>query len=107
MPLYDYECRRCGPFREWRKMSDYEKPMKCPDCGKPSRRSMATPVLGTMDAGLRKAHGVNEKSAHEPRVERRRIGGHDHTHGDGSSRFSKMDGPGHYASARRPWAVGH
>lgn len=107
MPLYDYECRRCGPFREWRKMSDYEKAMKCPECGKPARRTVATPLLGTMDAGLREAHGVNERSGHEPRVERRPIGGHDHAHGRGESRFSKMDGPGHYVPARRPWAVGH
>jgi putative FmdB family regulatory protein len=107
MPLYDYECRRCGPFREWRSMSDYEKPAKCPDCRKAARRSMATPVLGTMDGSIRKAHAHNEKSAHEPRVERRRTGGHDHAHDHGHSRFKKMDGPGHYARARSPWMVGH
>lgn len=107
MPLYDYDCRRCGPFREWRSMRDYEKPMKCPGCRKPARRSVATPLLATMDAGQRNAHGINEKSGHEPRVERRRIGGHDNAHGHANSRYSKMDGPGHYAPARRPWAVGH
>lgn len=73
MPLYDYECRSCGPFREWRSMNDYEKPAKCPDCHRSSTRSVATPTLG-MDAGLRKSHAINEKSAHEPRVVRRRRG---------------------------------
>jgi putative FmdB family regulatory protein len=105
MPLYDYECRRCGPFREWRRMRDYEKPTTCPRCRKRARRTMATPVLA-MDAGLRKAHAFNEKSAHEPRVERRRTG-HSHGHDHGNSRFREMDGPGHYVRARSPWMVGH
>lgn len=73
MPLYDYDCPRCGPFRAWRSMNDFEKPAKCPDCGKAAARAIATPTLG-MDSGLRKAHATNEKSAHEPRVVRRRRG---------------------------------
>lgn len=73
MPLYDYDCTRCGPFREWRSMNDFEKPVACPDCGKAAARAIATPLLG-MDAGLRKAHAVNEKSANEPRLVRRRRG---------------------------------
>lgn len=73
MPLYDYECARCGPFRDWRSMRDFAKPADCPDCGKAAARALATPTLG-MDAGQRKAHAINEKSAHEPRVVRRRRG---------------------------------
>jgi len=73
MPLYEYECTRCGPFRDWRSMSEFEKPAKCPDCGRAAPRAIATPTLG-MDAGTRKAHSINEKSAHEPRVVRRRRG---------------------------------
>lgn len=73
MPLYDYDCPRCGPFRAWRTMSEFEKPAKCPECRKSAARAIATPTLG-MDSGLRKAHAVNEKSASEPRVVRRRRG---------------------------------
>jgi putative FmdB family regulatory protein len=73
MPLYDYQCDGCGPFREWRRMSDYAQPATCPDCGSSAERLMATPVIG-MDSGLRRAHATNERSAHEPRVVRRRRG---------------------------------
>jgi putative FmdB family regulatory protein len=73
MPLYDYDCGRCGPFREWRSMGDFAKPAECPSCGRASPRAIATPTLG-MDAGRRQAHALNEKSAHEPHVVRRRRG---------------------------------
>jgi putative FmdB family regulatory protein len=73
MPLYDYECSICGPFREWRSMSQYRQPAVCPECQRSAARTVATPILG-MDAGLRRSHAINEKSAHEPRVVRRRRG---------------------------------
>jgi putative FmdB family regulatory protein len=73
MPLYDYQCRHCGPFRDWRGMGEYRKPAECPECGKPAPRSAATPALG-MDWQQRKAHSINEKSGHEPRVVHRRRG---------------------------------
>ena len=74
MPLYDYACRRCGPFRKWRGMSAYDKPAKCPNCGKAARRSVTAPMLGMRDAALRKAHEINERSAHEPRLVHRKRG---------------------------------
>jgi len=98
MPLYNYECRRHGSFREWRSMSDSEKPMPCPGCDKPARRTISSPRLG-MDATTRKAHATNERSAHEPCIVRKRAGdpipphdahrdltqahnhGHNHDHG--------------------------
>jgi hypothetical protein len=54
-------------------MGDYLKPAKCPGCGKRSPRSVASPALG-MDWQQKKAHSINEKSVHEPRVVRRRRG---------------------------------
>jgi putative FmdB family regulatory protein len=115
MPLYDYECRRCGPFREWRSMSDYAKTVDCPECQRPAARSVATPALG-MDAGLRKAHAINEKSAHEPRVVRRRRGDpipqHD-AHADlmraRQERTEKKREPGRAAThkSHHPWMVRH
>ena len=73
MPLYDYTCPSCGPFREWRSMSEYRQPAVCPECRSSAPRAVATPILG-MDASLRTALARSEKSAHEPRVVRRRRG---------------------------------
>jgi putative FmdB family regulatory protein len=115
MPLYDYQCRRCGPFREWRRMSDYAKAVECPECRRPAARSVATPTLG-MDAGLRKAHAINEKSAHEPRVVRRRRGDpipQHNAHADlmqaRQERTGKKREPGKAAThkSQHPWMVRH
>lgn len=73
MPLYTYECQHHGGFSDWRKMSESGLPSACPVCGDLARRSVSAPYLG-IDSGLRKAHGINEKSGHEPRVVRRRRG---------------------------------
>ena len=119
MPLYEYECRRCGPFHDWGTMSLYLEPARCPDCGGDCPRAIATPALG-MDWQHKKAHAINEKSAHEPRVTRRRRGdpmvhdvhadlsrhrekklarkhAHDHSHGDGK----------HAHISKHPWMVRH
>jgi putative FmdB family regulatory protein len=114
MPLYEYECGRCGPFRDWRTLSQYKKPAKCPDCGKPARRAVASPRLG-MDWQQKKAHGINEKSAHEPRVMRRRRGDplvHD-AHADLSKHREKQLAKRHAEpkatvhKSHHPWMVRH
>lgn len=34
MPTYDYKCKECGKvFEVFRRFSDYDKEMKCPNCG--------------------------------------------------------------------------
>ena len=68
MPLYDYHCRVCGPFRTWASMEHATRPQGCPDCGEPAARQLATPYLSTMDGRLRRAESRCEKSAHEPQV---------------------------------------
>jgi putative FmdB family regulatory protein len=30
MPVYDYDCTRCGPFTELRPMAECEAPLACP-----------------------------------------------------------------------------
>ncbi|MBM3585256.1 MAG: zinc ribbon domain-containing protein [Alphaproteobacteria bacterium] len=115
MPLYDYECETCGPFRAWRSMSAYRRPAPCPDCGRSSRRAVVMPALG-MDSGQRNAHAVNEKSANEPRVVRRRRGDdiprHDahadlmRARGDRAAQTAEPH-KAHTHHAHHPWMLKH
>ena len=96
-------------------MDQYRKPAPCPECSRAALRSVATPLLG-MESGLRKAHAVNEKSAHEPRVVRRRRGDaipqHD-AHADlmrvREERAARKREPRKKEThaAHHPWMVGH
>lgn len=119
MPLYEYVCQRCGPFHDWSTIGLYLEPVECPDCGRSSPRAIATPALG-MDWQQKKAHTINEKSAHEPRVTHRRRGDpivHD-THADLSLHREKKlarkhahddkhrDGK-HAHMSNHPWLVRH
>ena len=62
MPLYDYECRRHGPFSDWHAMSEFENPAPCPVCGAtwaaaPSRRPISVLILvcGRLTASMKRA----------------------------------------------------
>jgi putative FmdB family regulatory protein len=98
MPLYDYRCRVCGPFREFRPLSAWDKAARCPGCGKPSKRTVAMPRLSRVSRAVRIAHERNERSADEPRVMRReeldsahgRIRPHAHQHGRAMHRSSVL-----------------
>jgi putative FmdB family regulatory protein len=123
MPLYDYSCPDCGPFRAWTRMSEAEAPGRCPECGQRAQRSVAMPFLAMMNANTRIAHARNERSAHEPRVmskqeldasgrkrsevfgdNRHRLNhygcGHDHGHA-GKGKFRRAH------NSTRPWMMGH
>lgn len=124
MPLYNYECRRHGEFTGWACLSDFEKPKLCPVCRKPARRSVSAAYLA-MDQKLSKAIGASEKSAHEPRVVRRRRGdpipqhdahrdlsdirktGHQHDHGHRSSSHTHEHGKKRTVHSNHPWLVRH
>lgn len=45
MPLYDYVCPDCGPFRALRPMSESARAHDCPQCGSPAPRPLAAPML--------------------------------------------------------------
>lgn len=68
MPIYEYECPKCGKvFEEWGKASDSLKEEQCPVCGTPSPRiiSRTSFVLKgdgwyVSDYGYRK--GISEDS---------------------------------------------
>jgi putative FmdB family regulatory protein len=68
MPLYDYQCGRCGTFSVWRAMEDRNLSVRCPQCHKVSARAISAPNLSLMSAPRRQAHSRNEKSQHEPAV---------------------------------------
>ena len=122
MPLYTYECPRHGAFSDWRAMSECHLPSPCPICDAPSQRQVSVPHRG-MDTALHKSRAINEKSAHEPRVVRRRRGdgipAHDthrdlthHAHvrgaqGHGHGEHSHQGGPSSTVRSRHPWLVRH
>ena len=110
MPLYDYECRDCGAFRDWRPMSEWNADVPCPDCSLPSRRQAAAPMLGVLSTNTRIAHERNERSAHEPKVVRRedlpRGQRHDHHHNI-NPLIKQQFGNVRQSPPDRLWMVGH
>lgn len=59
MPLYDYECNRCGDFREFHPMRDSQLPQPCPACGDASARALSAPFLsGASDGWLSRPQGA-------------------------------------------------
>lgn len=67
MPIYDYECEACGPFREMRPMAMAAEPCACPVCATPAPRAFFTmPALASMDSDRRTAIATNERASHEP-----------------------------------------
>ena len=105
MPLYDYSCEHCGPFRAWRRMSECTAASECPECKDPAPRTPSAPFLADMNAHSRVAHERNEKSAHEPRVMSR-----SRTKHLGAKRGEHV-GHAHHAHhhhhSGRPWMIGH
>lgn len=100
MPLYDYGCEDCGPFRSWQSMDRATSPAACTECGKASPRLVSAPNLGRMDGGMRGALQRCDKTSDSPSVIRRndlrKLGRplHDH-HAHGGR------------SPSRRWMIGH
>lgn len=89
MPIYDYACGACGPFRDWRPMSASQEGASCPSCGGSASRMVSMPALRRTGPHIHAAHERNERSAEQPRVvpEREwragdRHAGHAHHHHD-------------------------
>ena len=111
MPVYDYECERCGVFTALRPMSECREPLACPDCGEAaSRVLLSMPAIAGMDPARRKAIAVNERASHEPRSSRQ-------GHGPGctccsgkskaSSRTAKAPNGAKAFPKARPWMISH
>jgi len=111
MPLYDYNCETCGPFRQFRSINERSEPVECTQCGAPGQRVLTAPQLSLMSSNNRIAEMRNEKSAHEPNVVTVLDRGADkrsapkapkplHKHGAGH-------GHSHGPKSHRPWMIGH
>jgi putative FmdB family regulatory protein len=68
MATYRYRCDACGPFDLVRPIGRALAEEPCAACGGPSRRVFTPPMLSLTPAGLARALGTQEASAHEPRV---------------------------------------
>jgi putative FmdB family regulatory protein len=113
MPLYDFTCRDCGDFRELRTIGERNEPCACPRCKKSAQRVVIAPGLSLMNAGLRKAHGVNEKSRHEPRIRETHSCGSGCGCGSGTKirknnvKETKLGKLQSQKVTSRPWMLGH
>ncbi|HVY04959.1 MAG TPA: zinc ribbon domain-containing protein [Burkholderiales bacterium] len=102
MPLYDYHCDTCGPFRQFRSISNRFVPADCAACGAKIERVLTAPQLNVMSSNNRIAETRNEKSAHEPGVV--------NVMKPADEKRPKAPKPlrGHgHAHAHRPWMLGH
>ena len=108
MPIYEYACDTCeATFSKLTNMSEARNPCICPECGGMANRAYLTaPRLNTMPAHVRKAHQTNEKSAHEPRMNKGHVCGsncHHHKKKPAEETGNVMKSQ----QGKRPWMLGH
>lgn len=94
MPVYDFICGDCGPFERRRSFAEADDPVVCPSCQGKAKRVYSMPYTKRMPTALSGVMDRAEKSAHEPEVVQRPVGG-------------SAPGHGHRHSHGRPWALGH
>lgn len=107
MPVYEYECEDCGIFQSIAPMSASADPCSCTECGKISPRViLSVPFVSTLDPGVRRAHGVNERSSDGPK----KLSSHGPVGKNGAKPNRKAlhrpDGSKSFPSAR-PWMLSH
>src|SRR5688572_27693861 len=105
MPVYDYECRDCGPFSQLRSIHESSATTKCPDCGLPSSKVFPVVHLRAMSVQNRLAWQRNERSAHAPHVCSATC-----SHKQ-SRKATRLDGKPELTASKkknsRPWMLGH
>ncbi len=100
MPLYEFRCETCGPFEQWRALSETGIPMICPTCEAVTKRVYSAIGLITTPYALRYRieQGAEPKVVTRPQSEE---SAHKHqAHGHKSHQHS-------HAHHGRPWMVGH
>jgi putative FmdB family regulatory protein len=67
MPLYEFRCRECGIFDEWRSIADRSNPANCPSCQQSANRIVSIPAI-QLNGALRLNKTVNP----EPQLAQKR-----------------------------------
>lgn len=111
MPIYDFACNNCGTFRIFLTVEGRNQPVACPSCLGSGKRLILAPNLAMMNPNTRKAHCINERSRHEPRVSQA------HTCASGCgcgskvrparTRETKLGKLQSQKASARPWMLGH
>jgi putative FmdB family regulatory protein len=70
MTVYEYRCTECGPFDVARPIGEARPEEPCRTCGDGARRVFTSPMLPRVAGALSRALGLQEASAHQPRVVR-------------------------------------
>lgn len=97
MPVYEYLCDDCGPFKDLRPMAECDDPQSCPHCETMAPRVILTaPNFFCMPAEKRKAHAVNERSTHAPQT----LAQYKASHGRGCGQDREGQGLGGQEEAR-------
>ena len=97
MPIYEYDCRSCGPFSESFPMSASARPAPCPRCAAQAPRVLSATAIGRTGRA-RKRRGAEPSLVTLP--ERR-----------APAKAAKSPTPrrpgGHGHGVARPWMLGH
>ncbi|VVE05840.1 FmdB family transcriptional regulator [Pandoraea iniqua] len=114
MPIYDFDCGRCGPFVVMRRITDRDAPCHCPECGGEGVRVVSAPSLALMGNASRTAHATNERAANAPRqsgegaAKRHRAGCSCCSGGKVALAGASRDASGGLKRpAGRPWMISH
>lgn len=118
MPLYEYQCEKCGVFSAFRNMSESSLAVACESCGNLGERILSAPNFALVGKATQLAHERNERSAHEPKTMRRSSCGCSGSHTCNTRTNSatvkqaanREPGNGYQMQTKpsaRPWMLGH
>ncbi len=111
MPTYEYECPHHGAFEAMRAMSESRASQSCPDCGIAAPRVVLTAAaFAAMPSANRKAHTINERSAHEPKTSaslRHKPGCSCCSTGTKKSNALTLPDGSKAFPSKRPWMISH
>ena len=106
MPLYEYNCSRCGTFATVRSVAECGRPAECPVCGGRAKKIFSVVNLRPMSSTNRRAWERNEQSAHAPH-----LCGAGCAHNRGAAPKKPSRPKPRFLTSRkansRPWMLGH
>ena len=63
MPIYSYDCERCGPFTAMQPMARFQHPCPCPECGTEApRTTVSAPAIASTGRSGRSVYQAAEPS---------------------------------------------